>query len=305
MDNKLIQVVIAITVGIVVLGSLLVPVITEASTTEKTFTNNGYYNLVKIDDTTSTTMVWDASDGDHVSVDGVDIDIPTTGRLTLLGSDAICVRINSASQIQVYGSYNGSQDYKAISSGTATFTIASGVVTVNDGTTKNFDLGNDAYLIAPANVESDYVAVMKISNENAYLLSDSEIICCGITVSNQYKQSIGIFGKGTVEDMEFSTFYVGTDYSGDTTIGTVTTHAETLSNYVNLYSLDKFTFTLSYNEGSTSDVTFSYFIVPSKVIAEYSQHLDTTEIGLLAVIPVLMIVAFLVFAVRIFGGNRD
>lgn len=294
--NRIIGLALALVVGGLLVGGLLIPSIEGMTATEKTFENEGYYNLIKIDDTTTTTLTWDPATGSKVSVDGAEINIPSaTGRLTLIGSDSLCVRIDGGTQIQVYGSYSGSQDYKGVTTA-VTISIANGTVTVNDGATKTFDLGNDAFIIAPADVESDYVAVMKLSNESAHVLKDSEIICCGISVSNQYKKSIGVFGKGTVENMEFSSFYTGSDYTGDTTITDVVIHNTEVTNYIDLYELEKFTFTLNYNEGTTSDITYSYFIVPASVTAELSQHLDATQIAMFGVISILGIVALVVLA---------
>lgn len=285
-------------VGCIVVAGFI-PVLNETVDPNTTFTNDGYYNLIKIDDTTTTTLTWDSATGNKVSVDGNEINIPSaTGRLTLIGSDSLCVRIDSGTQIQVYGSYNGSQDYKAVTTA-GTFSIASGILTVNDGTTKTFDLGDDAFIIAPDDVESDYVAVMKVSNINAHVLKDSEIICCGISVSNQYKSSIGVFGKGTVEDMEFSTFFVGTNYTGDTTITNVVIHDTEVTDYIDLYELEKFTFTLNYDGGTTSNITYSYFIVPATVTAEKAIHADSSTASMIALLPFILIMGIVLMFVSV------
>ena len=312
MEMKIPLVAISAFVVVVVLAAVLMPVLGDASETEKTFTNEGYYSLTKLDNTSEAVLAWDTTNPGQVTVNGVAVSLPTTGRLTLLGSDAICVRYNAGSnaQIQVYGSYSGSQDYKALNvntGGTMTVTISAGVVSVavNTDAVKNFDLGNDSYLIAPDNVESDYVAVMKITTEQAYLLGDSEIVICGISVSNNQTQSIGVFAKGNMEDgITFSTFFIGSSYSGDVTFTDTTTYSSEVSGYDDLYQLEKYTTTINYNNGSTSAATYSYFIVPHEVVAEKSVHLDSNEIAILAAIPALVIVALLIGVLAIFVRSR-
>ena len=306
--------IITLVVGVILTGALLGPVISDATTTEKTFENNGYYPLTKVDENTEATIVWDTADPEAFTINDVRIDFPTTGRLTILGSDSICMRYNTASnthQIQVFGSYSGVQDYKALTEsagGTLTAVISGGVVTVTVGTDspKSFDLGNDAYLLAPNNVNADYVAVMKITTEKAYLLGDSEVVICGISVSNNQSQAIGVFGKGNMTDgIQFDTFFEGSSYSGaGVTFTDVTTYSEEINGYKDLYALEKYTATINYGNDQTSAATYSYFIVPSEVVAEKSVHLTPGQISLMGAIPVMVIVALLMVAVGAIALRR-
>ena len=312
--NKLIQYCVMAAVGVLVFASLLIPIVNEASATNATFTNEGYYSLVKIDDTTDATIIWDASNPTVFNINGSDIDLTATGRLTILGSDKICVRYSTASnthQIQVFGSYGGVQGYKAAneSSGdVATITIHAGVVSVaiSNEAAKDFDLGNDAYLLTADTTTADYVAVMKITTEKAYLLKDSEIVICGISVANSRTEGIGVFAKGTMGDgITFSTFYVGSNYTGDVTFTDITTYAEEMNGYKDLYALEKYTATINYNGGSTSNATYSYFIVPAEVVAEKTVHADDSTRAIIGVIPIIVIVGLVAAIVGVVAIRRN
>lgn len=316
-DDTLIAKIIGLVIAVVIVGMVLVPFVTEATTTEKTFNNNGYYPLIKIDENTEATIVWDSSNPAAFTIDGTLIDFPTLGRLTILGSDSICMRYNTASnthQVQVFGSYSGTQGYIAAAEASGhvmTLEISQGIVsvTVEDSLgavqgTKTFDLGNDAYILAPNDTEADYVAVMKITTEKAYLLGDSEIIICGMSIANNQSGAIGVFGKGNMTDgMDFSTFYVGSSYSGDVTFTDVVAYSESVTGYVDLYTLEKYTATINYNDTST-EATYNYFIVPVEVTAELSQHPSNIEITLYQMIPILVVLGLIVAIVGMLAYNK-
>lgn len=309
MDNKLIQVVIAITVGIVVLGSLLTPVIADASTTEKTFTNEGYYYMQKIsaEDTTEHVLTYDYNDGDFIfTLDGVDIsdkiqsDLITT---VVTDGESWVLRANKNEYVGLQGS-GSTLSFGGHNTVTANVTFNAGTVTVNrtivsgDNVVPGSTLtGSYEELWIISNDPTDYV--MKKADESAYMLKDTEYLAVGITGMTTWNTVIVLRGDST--DFDANIVYPP---NLTTTVTNKAIGETEVDGYVDLYSLTKLTFTI--NDGTTTkDAIYSYFIVPSKVTAELEQHLDTAEIGLIAVIPVLMIVAFLVFAVRIFGGNRD
>lgn len=311
MEMKVPLVAISAFVVVIVLGSVLMPILTDAQKTEDTFTNEGYYNMTKLDATSETVMVWDTANPNIITVDGNPIEISqlTTMRLTILGSDTICVRCIST-QMQVIGSLNGTQKTHSLTAnGTSvmTITVSNGIVSssVNDGEPKTFDLGNDAFILAPNDVESDYVAVMKKGNVNAHVLGDSEIICCGVSISTNTTNAVGIFGKGNVTDgMTFSSFYTGTNYSGDTTISDVVINDNEISSHEDLYSLENITLVINYNVNQTFDATYSYFIVPAEVVAERAVHLDQNESAILAAIPVMTIVALILGVLAIYFRSK-
>lgn len=309
MDNKLVQVVIAITVGIVVLGSLLVPVITEASTTEKTFTNEGYYTMDQLDTTASLTMVWNSSNPDAVTIgdETVDMSFATVNLgYTIVGSDNFAIRFTKTTNgtiIQGFGS-----EYFNQGSGTiVTITIENGSVSahtnradISGGLTTTYTYSSSAYVINPDG-DGEYTYVMKNASTSAYVNGDSMIHFIGATnVSSS--GTVAVYGEGTLDDgIDLET--IGLRNVSTATYSTPTATYSAVSGYDDLFSLDKYEFTITYDGTSSYDATYSYFIVPAEVTAEKSEHLNTSEIGLLAVIPVLIIVALLIVAVRTFSGR--
>lgn len=75
-----------------------------------------------------------------------------------------------------------------------------------------------------------------------------------------------------------------------------------VAGYIDLYVISSITFDYTIS-GTTSSATYNFFIVPYSVTAEMSHHLDASEIALLAVIPIMVIAALLIFAVRTFTGR--
>lgn len=304
--KPIVAVAIALTVGIVTFSGVLIPAIESGVDTEDTFTNDGYYNMTRLDATSESVIVWDTATPNKITVDGNAIEITqlSTMRLTILGSDTICVRC-IATQMQIIGSLNGTQKTHSLTANGAsvmTITVSNGIVSssVNDGEPKTFDLGNNAFVLAPNDVESDYVAVMKKGNVNAHVLGDSEIICCGVSISTNLNNAIGVFGKGNIEDgMTFSSFYTGSNYSGDTTISDVVINDTEIPSHKNLYSLENITMVINYNVDQTFDATYSYFIVPAEVTAEKSVHADASTILLFQTIPVFIVLGMIVAVVGV------
>lgn len=307
MDNKLIQMVVVVTVGIIFLGSLLAPVISDASTTEKTFTNEGYYYMQKIsaEDATEHVLTYDYNDGDFIfTLDGVDIsdkiqsDLSTTvatdGESWILrASKNEYVGLQGSGSTIGFGGHNSVTANVTFNAGTVTITrtvVTDGGVVPGSTLTGSYE---ELWIIS--NDPTDYV--MKKADTSAYILKDTEYLAVGITGMTAWNTVIVLSGDST--DFDATIVYPP---NLTTTVTNKAIDETEVDGYVDLYSLTKLTFTI--NDGTTTkDAIYSYFIVPSKVTAELEQHLDTSEIALLAVIPIMVIAALLMFAVRTFTGR--
>lgn len=316
MDNKLLQVVLAITVGIVLLGGLLTPVISDASTTEKTFTNEGFFRMTEIssDDEGTTTITWDYTTPYVFTINGVDVTLPfgnTSGNIfpyTIFATDGWGLRFTASNggnniDLNLYGSGSSSSLLwyaTTTDQDTATITLNSGTASFQK---------NDSTVVTQS-----YTSVflpddkgeftLKKGTEPAYMNKDSLIYSTGRTSATfgQNAFAININLSGNIENGATATILAPSGF----TASEVTIASTEVDGYIDLYEFDKATFDITQDSTSiTAGAVYSQVIVPYQVTAELSQHLDASEIGLLAVIPVLMIVAFLVFAVRIFAGNRD
>ena len=56
---------------------------------------------------------------------------------------------------------------------------------------------------------------------------------------------------------------------------------------------------------NTSNLTYSYFIVPASVTSELTNHLSNGEIAILNALPILIIVALVVMAAGALYLKRD
>ena len=62
--------IITLVVGVILTGALLGPVVSDATKTTETFTNEGYFTMDKYGTDTDITIVWDPADAKSVSVNG-------------------------------------------------------------------------------------------------------------------------------------------------------------------------------------------------------------------------------------------
>ena len=307
MEMKIPLVAISAFVVVIVLGAVLMPVLGDASETERTFTNDGIINMNKVDDSYSETIVWSYATPAKLTIgsDVVDLPTSTTFAVTLMANEDFFVRWfysgtgGSTSFVQVYMTGNTTAyQANASSSQNMTITIANGGITFDNGsgTTKSLASYTDMYCICSG--VGQYV--MKASTTTAYLADDSEIFAYG-----------GSYAAGVT----FNTIITGDPVDGftrtlwpDTAPMTATDMENDLADvngYIGLHSLKQFTFTVTNtNTSTTAAVTYSQFIVPHEVTVELSQHLNAQEIALLGAIPALVIVALLIGVLALYMRSR-
>lgn len=301
--------VVGVVIGALLLTTLVIPVIGEASTTEHTFTNDGYFDLNKIDatDTTEHTIVWSVSDAKMLTVDGVDLDTTTWGlgsyqQVTVFATETDLFRLGVPGStgplqwIQIRGATIGYA--QANSSFQATISGGNVSVQLDSELSPRTLTYTDAYIITP---DGDYV--MKKSNESAYLNADSVIYGMGYTAINYDGSTTSTVFKvtGTIENMTAES--VITTDPAITTSNIEVDYSEA-SNYIDLYSFDKVTFTATRGEDDT-DCTYSYVIVPKEITAELAQHLDSGSLSLLQIVPLLITVGIIMAVVGVFVIRRE
>lgn len=306
--RKNIMMIVSLMVAVIVALSVLVPVIQDTSASEDTFTNEGYYTMDKTDDTTSKTIVWTKAEPTKITIDGTDFDMSFAGTnmsYTLIGSENLIVRYQKDSTVTGIQAFSGGSTYTSMHTGssedlgdTITLTIDNGAVTfATNGTTPiNKDLGsigNDCYSINGFGT-GDYSFIMKKANTPAYVLDDSEIKFLGVSVATGGPTGIALYGTGTIADgITVSTVYKPNTITTVSYSDPVATYTEVNGYVDDLYKLDKYNFTITY-DASTYDATYSYFIVPAEVTAERSVHVSTVEASLLGIIPLLVIIGIVI-----------
>lgn len=308
-SRNLVSMVLTITVSLICIGAVLVPVLTDATTTEKTFTNDGYFRMTKYaaDDTETVNVSWTYADRNVITVNDEDINISgpiNSGVSALILSDFGVLRAGLGSNGSVsnvgYMTTDTAVYAEVGNSASISAEFASGaysMVITSRGTSTTYT-GTYSEIYVP---DSNGEYIMKISNESAYILNNSDIVAYGVTnvSTGSSNVAVGFSIEGTIDNLDVN-IWRG---SGVTYTDPVV-DCETVSGYNDLYLIDKITFTATYSETSTdTDVTYSYFLVPYQVTAELASHMSSAEIALIMTIPLMMILAVLFIGVR--AVNRD
>lgn len=308
MKTNVLTLAITLTVGIILAGSLLMPVLSDATTTERTFDNDGFFFMKEYDTTTPVTITWDHTAPSIISVNGEDCNFTAPANLWVSYGIGDNWFIRAAGEdhnrtIQVsYGGTNAAAasvtsgtDLKIVcEEGTATIEIyTSGVVTrTNTASYTEF------YVISN---EGPYV--MKNNTIPAYMAADSEFIGLGST---------SITGGGLIVCKITGTIETGatveliaqtTGVDAEVVEDSVKINYESLSGYEG-YKLTSIQFDVS-NGGVEDTVTYTYFAIPATVTLELSNHLDSGEIAILNALPILIIVALVMMAVGALYLKRD
>lgn len=292
MENKFIGLAVGLTVGVILLSGFLWPIVSDATATEKTFTNDEYFismDKVLADDTETHTITWSGADRTKIVVDGVDV-IPTWDSITIVAEEDNLIRCTKAAA-GYYLNMVGVATATGVGNGndqSITITISNGSIvfagvtssSTNYSVTSTFET---AYIINPAN-EGEYSFVLKTPAAKAYVKADSEIY--GIGYSNIGGAWQNVFSiHGTIAD-GVEVDLVSTTLEDSPVISNENTVYSEVEGYIGLYQFEKETFTATYDSTDTA-LTYSYVIVPAKVTAELSNHLDTTQVALVAAIGTL------------------
>lgn len=295
MESKnLLTLAITLTVGIILAGSLLMPVISDATKTTGILNNAtgsqlGY--LIEIDDESEYTMTWDVTTPDVVEVNGENVTL-YAGTVICGGDPDFIIRYYSGSTKYIQGR-DGTTNFTANS--TLDISIASGTITIEaDENTYTYSI-TKGFALAKS---GEYV--MKSSAQAAYMLADSEFNAYG--VSSTDGSSLWLKISGTIADGATAERISGA--SG--TLSDVEIHSTAVDGYIGVYALDKLT--LSFVNSSTdvtTDLTYNYFIVPASIEAELSEHLNPGEIAIMNALPVLIIVALVMMAAGALFLKRD
>lgn len=296
--NKIVVGLVGLTVMAVIFSAML-PIMGEVTSAEDTFTNEGYYYMKKISatDTETHTLYYDYNDDSYIfKVDDVDItDKIQSNLITTVATDdsTWCMRAQKNEYVGLqgvginFGGHNSRIAEVTFDSGTVTvdrWYLIDGVITQGSTVTGSY---TDLWLVS---VEpTDYV--MKKSDVPVYMLKDSEYIAAGVTSMTQWNTMILIDGDMT--DFNAEIVYppsLTTTVTNDTIVST------TVNDYIDLYKLDKLTFTI--NDGTTTvDATYSYFIVPAEVTAEKAIHPDGPTTAILNMLPIIIGAGLLIGAI--------
>ena len=298
MEMKIVGVTLAAFVSLVVLASVLIPVLDDATETHDTFTNTGLYHMEKLDASRDFVLKWEYASPNQVTLDGETIALSQGGYpLTILFNEDIMLRVSYGTSCEAFGATDdlGANTIIGAAVNTTTdltVTASNGTITMTNGTdTKTCDT-SAGMIVSP-----DGPYVMKNYNTTAYMDGDSEFYVAGYTyraLGVAYTNFVGIF-SGTINGGIDPISYVPSTYTISDPTFTYTDHSD---KYTDFYDFAGFSIGLT--DGTNSGtVTYTQLIVPAEVDAEYAQHLTTGQNQLLGVIPVLVIVAILLAVIAL------
>ena len=308
MEMKIPLVAISAFVVVVVLGAVLMPVLDDASETERTFTNEGFFYAKKLDANSTDVLSYDHTNPTKLTINDVEIDTSSMqssyNNITVAFSEKWFIRFAlDTAVIYLYeadSANSSSTDYASVSNQKDfVMTCENGTATIVCGeTTYTESISGDGLIISSN--EAEYV--MKKSTTKAYVLGDSVVYGSGRT-----DRALGVSGssfnamfKASVDDGVTPIAYSPNTY---TVTGSSVVYTDGSSDYLDLYELTayKIDITDGTNMGS---ITYNQIFVPHTVTAELSQHLSNNEIALLAAIPALVIIALIIGVVAIFVRSK-
>lgn len=285
MDNRYIGLIIGLVVGIIMIGSLMVPVLSAQTSETKIIENEGArYSLYEVGDTHTITFT-----ADSMITDGVAQPLPDTseyGSATVLYGTGI-FRYHSDGNIRFWGVLSGSDVNRSLGSAVnVTITIdesGTALATSSDESVIPREFSNTVMYANPAgNYALSY---------NPYVVEDSTIYGCGNTVIEDTTYTMS--WTGTVEGITVSWVY-----PPDQEIGTI--EYNTTSIATNLLKVDSIVIPI---ESAGGDATYTYFFAPYEVEYDNPEYIGSDNASLVLVIPVIFIVSLVIFAVRFI--NRD
>ena len=310
MDPKrIVALVVGAAVMVLIFSALLVPIINDATTTQKTFTNDGFIRMTEItDESEDVTVTWAYTDPYTFNINDEAIVIPstTTGGTnafpyTIFANEGWGLRVAVSSNDRVDLNLYGSGDTSSLlwfatvtDSDTVTITFSQGTATFVKGTSTGVTQTYTSVYI-PDN-EGEYV--LKKPNESAYMTGDSLIYSTGRTSTafgaNTFALNFNL--DGNIDDGVTVTTLAPTGF----TTSNVEVNADEVSGYVGLYSFDNVTFDITQTSTSiTTGAVYSQVIVPYEVTVELAVHPDAPTLSLLSVIPIIAMIGIVLAVVGV------
>lgn len=283
MEMKIPAIAITAVVVVIVLAGVLMPVLNDATDTDTTFKNAGYYDLFYTQ-TDDVTLEWDYTNPSVVTVNGDAISLPTPSRQypkTIMCGDDWVLRLSASvdgnATLDFYtpttsggaGVTNTTSASVVASNGTATFTNTASVTRTASYT----------YLYC---ISADGDILMKDLASPSYVLGSSEIYGMGLTFG-VLSENVYLKVSGSIDDGITAEIFGPS--TSTLTVSDVDAIYSEVEGYKDLYSLEKVNITLTDGDSSAA-VTYSYFIVPTEVSAEKSVHFTDNQNAIFAAIPI-------------------
>lgn len=315
--NKLIAGIVAAAIAIIVLAGVLMPALSNATTTETTFTNEGWFRMSQYDTTTDHVISWTYEKPNIITVDNEDVTIGyniSNGQCTVIANTVWLLRYNTdsdgnpSSVVFLYGS-SGTKAATVQDEQTATITLTGGSASVSVGTYTGTHSYDTVYV-----PDNDGQFTMKKSDKIAYINGDSPIYGFGLTRIKINGGVMGSPGAGFAFIGSYDDGITGSVWrsSNDTTVSDCVCVASEDTTHLDLYKFDKITATATHTDTvdeqtvtTDTELTYNMVIVPYQVTSERAVHLTDSMNVILNVIPIIIIVAVLFGVVAVFILRRE
>lgn len=293
MDPKrIVALVVGASVMVLIFSALLVPIINDATTTEKTFDNTsyGYYQMKALE----VGDIWERNESTWTHNDETLV-TQSLGTVSILALDNTAVRQNG----QLRGTTQSSNNFV---NGEVT---EEGILLFNEDKPIPFDSGYGATL------DGDYI--LKTYSDKAYVNGDTALWVTGVSGFNDLSSNANfiVHIEGTIDDgVTITVTAVKNGTSSNFVVGDYTINYAPVAGYNDLYLIDNITFNVTaYNseaeDNVTTAVSYSTFVLPKEVTAELTIHPDSATNALLSAIPIIVMIGIVlaVVGVAIVGRN--
>lgn len=285
-------------VVVLVAVAVIMPILASAEQTHATFNNEGMYYIDYNDDETHAIEYEKTADSYTLTVDGEAVELTDNAiGCTIVAGDNFILRYHASDDTL---QYKGNSQY-VTGIIELSGTIAAGTFNATCTTNTTVSISATSADIYSCTSEKTSL-IMSNYNEPVRINSDSEIFGFGqSSVGNTmvlFKIS-GTIDNLTIEARDSTTGAVDSSY----TITNAAVDSEAVDGYIDLYDLNKITFTATKGD-DTANITFSAYIVPASVTAELSEHPDGVALTIIQILPVLILVGVLMMIVGAFIANR-
>ena len=295
--------IVAVIVSLVIVVVCAIPIISDSVATEDTFENEGYFYVDKFSETT--TFVFENStlkiNGEDVALPGPNTTTPYGNSISVAFTDNGVIRYSPSSNILLTRGAFGNHNCSALS-----LTFSEGAFTGTYTSASNSSTGSLSGTYTELTMIQDTGNSIMCYTSGAYINGDSLIDGCGFTSLTNNSSYVVVHLSGTYDDgVEIGVYDQNDGTTEDYVVSNIEYDITPVNGYIDLYRLTKITFTVSDEGGTVSDnVTYNIYTVPSEVTAERSVHVDGPTGSILAVIPVMMVLAILIGAVTLFIKTR-
>ena len=197
MENKFIALAVGLTVGVIMLSGFLWPVVADATATEKTLTNDGYFRMNEVTDG-NFSFSWTYEEPTKFNINGETYTYvnTSTNDQSVVCSETFFIRLRPGNDATPYLYYNGPGGNVTIDGAdeAITLTLTDNSGSVSDGTS-TYTIANSGNIYHISDVGA---FVMKKINETVYMNESSQFFNRGgSTVSGHW---VPIVISGSIEN---------------------------------------------------------------------------------------------------------